>query len=221
MAIAAHLDETPKLTDAPREPRRKLRLEVEGKLASGGATNVQVHNISTTGLLLESAVALAVGERIEVDLPHAGPSRAKVIWSSGKLFGCQFHTPISNAALSAAQLRGASGEGATFAEPAPLPQTESFGLRIQRLRKARKLSLAQVAGQLGVTKPTVWAWEQGKARPIEERIEALAEALGVTSEELQPDRNDSSLQELLARCREQIARAVGGRPEKIRIMIDL
>ena len=94
--------------------------------------------------------------------------------------------------------------------------------RLQRLRKERGLTLAQVAGQLGVSKPTVWAWERGRARPIEERVDALAEALGVTRGELMATGETSlALRELLARSREQIAAAFGTRPENVRIMIEL
>ena len=59
MAVAGHLEETS--GGAAREPRRKLLLEAAGATAAGEATGVLVHNISATGLLLESPVALAVG----------------------------------------------------------------------------------------------------------------------------------------------------------------
>lgn len=226
MAIAAQLEDVDGTAGKPREPRRKLRLEASGALASGTATDVLIHNVSATGLLLESAVSLATGERIEIDLPHAGSAGARVVWTSGNLFGCQFDAPISAAALSAAQLRGTAGEAVEIAAPGTssgdeASAGEAFGVRLQRLRKQQRMTLSQLAGQLGVSKPTVWAWEQGKARPVAGRIEALAQALGVASAELQPGRDDSRLRDLLARSREQIARAVGTSADKVRIMIEL
>lgn len=219
MAIAAQLDEIPEAARKPREPRLALRLEAPGATASGSAASVLVHNISTTGLLLESEMPLVLHERIEIELPQAGATWARIIWVSDRFVGCQFDTAISPATLSAAQLRSAVGQRIEL--PPESMRDEAFGVRLRRLRKERKFTLSQIAEQLGVSKPTVWAWEQGKARPVEARIEGLAEALGVPSAELQPSRTSSELDELLARSREAIARVVGTRPDKVRIMIEL
>ena len=228
MAIAAHLDEAPSpaTIGERRDPRRVLHLEAEGALPSGARTNVRVHNVSTTGLLLESTIRLTIGERIEIDLPHAAATWARVIWTSDDLSGCQFEQPITPAVLSAAQLRSAPEERLDLAERHAVPATdavpgESFGTRLQRLRKERGLTLAQVAGRLGVSKPTVWAWEQGKAKPVEGRMEALAAVYGVHASDLVQSRISPALFELIARSKEQIAEVVGTSPDKIRIMIDL
>jgi transcriptional regulator with XRE-family HTH domain len=221
MAIAAHLDEPPGVAVKTRRVRRKLWLETRGALASGHTTDVLIHNVSATGLLLESPDQLAAGEKIEIDLPHTGATVATVIWTSGQLFGCQFEGPLTDAALSAAQLRSAVGQDVDLGLTNPPGFKESFGVRLQRLRKERGLTLSQVAAKIGVSKPTVWAWEQGKARPIESRIEALAGALGVTRSELLATGKDASLNELLEKTREKIASAFGTDREKVRIMIDL
>jgi transcriptional regulator with XRE-family HTH domain len=221
MVIAGHFEESPKSAGRPRDPRRRLRLEARGVTASGGKADVLVHNVSATGLLLESQVALAVGETIEIDLPHAGATPASVVWTSENLFGCQFAAPISAAALSAAQLRSPGGQLGALAVAGGSRPDESFGIRLRRLRKERALTLGQIAARLGVSKPTVWAWEHGKARPVDTRMEALAQALGVSEIELLPAGDTSGLQDLLVRSREEIARAVGTSPDKIRIMIEL
>ncbi len=221
MSFAAHLEETPKPAGKTREPRRTLRLEALGAVASGVAANVLVHNVSATGLLFESELALAEGERIEIDLPHAGATWARVIWTGGRLVGCQFDAPISAAALSAAQLRSPAGQGVEIGpREEPLPD-ESFGVRLRRLRKEQGLTLAALASQLGVSKPTIWAWEQGKARPVKDRVETLAALLGVPASEVLSGRNTHALRDLLARSREQIASAYGTSPDKVRIMIEL
>jgi DNA-binding transcriptional regulator YiaG len=221
MAIAAHLENLADIAGKARHPRRALRLETHGYAASSGATSVLVHNVSATGLLLESPVALDAGERIDIDLPHAGALPAKVVWTSGQLYGCQFDIPLSAATLSAAQLRSAVERDLGITPRVETLDDEPFGARLQRLRKERKLTLADIAARLGVSKPTVWAWEQGKARPIDSRMDTLAEALGVRRAELMPGELGSSLRELIGRSREQIASAVGVAPDKVRIMIDL
>lgn len=221
MVIAAHFEDVAKPGGAQREPRRRLFLETKGALASGHATDVLVHNVSATGLLLESTKALSLDEVIEIDLPHAGSAQARVVWASGSLFGCQFTAPISPAALSAALLRSIAPPELHFADVGDSGPRESFGARLQRLRKRRGLSMDWVATQLGVSKPTVWAWEQGKAHPVERRLDAIAEVLGVDREELIPNAVYPALAELMARSREQIATALGIAPDKIRIMIEL
>lgn len=219
----------------PRDARRLLRLEAEGTFAGGSAGSVLVHNLSRTGILLETGVALEAGEIIEIQLPEAGQTRARVVWTSDRLYGCAFEARLSDAALSASQLRGSirlspqgASEAATVAVPAIIPAMvpsalggESLGERIYRLRKQKGLTQGELAALLNVSKPTVWAWEQGRAKPIEERMAAIAEALGVDGDELKPDRFAPGMSDVIARCRDQIATVVETTPDKVRIMIEL
>ena len=219
MAYAAHWDET---SADPRRAgaRRTLSLEAEGVTDDGARAEVLVHNLSEGGLLIETAAALEVGEQIDIELPRVGTTPATARWRSGRLFGCEFVAPLPPAALSAAQLRSVPAAAAA-PTPATLPDA-GFAARLQRLRKARGLTLAQVAAALGVSKPTVWAWEQGRSRPVEERIAPLAEALGVGRGELFPESAAASaLDGLLGKVREEIALAAGAAPERVRIMIEL
>ncbi|EIZ81073.1 XRE family transcriptional regulator [Novosphingobium sp. Rr 2-17] len=209
-----------------RAERRRLLLEAQGALESGAQASVMVHNISATGLLIESKVDLEVEEGIELVLPGAVIVRARVVWASGQLFGCAFETPLPRAALSAAELRSAvqveAGLGTSPLSAAPTTVGgESMGERLHRLRKLRGLTQGELASRLGVSKPTVWAWEQDRARPIEDRMEAIAEALEVTAAELRPGRAVPGLAELITRCRGQIATALEVPTEKVRIMVDL
>ena len=219
MAYAAHWEEP--AGDHRREgERRTLRLEAEGVTDAGARAEVVIHNLSENGLLLETAAALAVGEEIDIELPHVGTTPAIARWRSGRLLGCEFVAPLSPAALSAAHLRSVPA-AALGPAPATLPDA-GFAARLQRLRKARGLTLAQVAAALGVSKPTVWAWEQGRSRPVEERIAPLAEALGVPRAELFPQSAAASaLDGLLGKVREEIALAAGAAPDRVRIMIEL
>lgn len=221
MAIQAHWEEAEGATGLAREPRRKLLLETHGELPSGDAAAILVHDISTTGLLVESSLELAMDERISVDLPQIGNVWARVIWSSGKLFGCQFHTPISQAALSAAELRSAVGQHVQVPHARGNVQEISFADRLQRLRKARGISQSYIATRLGVSKPTVWAWEHGKARPAGSRIADLAEVLGVTPNELLSEGQATEVESLIARSRDQIAAAYGTSPDKVKIWVEL
>lgn len=226
MAIAAQLEEAHESGSRRQEGRLRLHLEALGTLPKGNATSVLVHNVSESGLLLESRVALSVGDEIAVDLPHAGICAARVIWASEHLFGCQFDHPISQATLSAAQLRSAvtpvPDPVVVPSAPAALALTpEPLGQRLRKLRLDRGFTLDHLASGLGVSKPTVWAWEQGKARPAAHRLDALAQILGVARTELTATRNMAATDTLVARARSQLAEALGLDPLRIRIMIEL
>jgi DNA-binding transcriptional regulator YiaG len=161
MAFAEHWEDA-SAEQRRDDARRTLRLEAEGVTGDGERAEVLVHNLSEGGLLIETGAALNVGEEIDIELPHVGTTPATARWQSGRLFGCEFMAPLPAAALSAAQLRSVPAGVAAVTTNA-LPDA-GFPQRLQRLRKARGLTLAQVADALGVSKPTVWAWEQGRSR---------------------------------------------------------
>jgi len=235
MAIRAHL-ESPAAAgteDGQRTAaRRALLLETSGFAGAGEAeaaeANVTIHNISEAGLLIETDLTLAEGEALAIDLPHAGVVGAVVVWRSERLHGCAFDAPISGAALAAAQLQGfAPGVPTrpTGRAAAPVPArgaAEGLGTRLNRLRREAGLTLAEVAAMLGVSKPTVWAWEKGKARPLPERLAAIAAALGVDPAQLAPASGPArEVDAVIADCRTRIAEACDIAPEAVRIMIEL
>lgn len=220
MALAGRIDPLP--THGERASRRSLRLEVTGEL-NGSRANVTVHNISASGLLVETAQPLAVGEWFNLTLPEAGTVEAEVIWVSDRLHGCRFAEPVSRAVLSASELRGVvAPPAATEEETAPqAPAGATLGRRIAAARQARGLTLGQVASALGVSRPTVWAWEQDRTRPAPRRMGPLAACLGIAEEALAGDEADSEVHRLVEDARTRIAAAAGTRPERVRILIEL
>jgi PilZ domain len=105
MAILAELYPQKRPTDRRGKRRRRLQLSVRGMTPEGDCAPVVIHDISVTGLLLETSAELLIGETIEVDVPEGGPTSAIVMWNSGRFFGCQFEGRISPASVSAAVLR--------------------------------------------------------------------------------------------------------------------
>jgi hypothetical protein len=106
MSLHAHSAWFETVQDARAGDRRRLHLQVELSTSASGAPAATVRNLSSTGLLIETATPLAVGETIEVDLPRAGNRSAEVVWSSDQLYGCRFTQVITEGAISAALLRG-------------------------------------------------------------------------------------------------------------------
>ena len=96
--------------------RRSLKLAARSHLPAAGELAVVIHNISRTGLLIEAPErTLAVGDSLFIDVPEEGASESKVVWQSGRFFGCEFRAVISQAAVSAALLQSeplATGHGA-------------------------------------------------------------------------------------------------------------
>lgn len=101
MKIAARLE---RFEQHERRSKRRRRLRLGTNIKSTGE-NVSIHDISSTGMLIETGVRLKPLDALEVDLPENGPTEALVMWSSGRFFGCEFKQPLSKAAISAAFLR--------------------------------------------------------------------------------------------------------------------
>lgn len=241
MSIAGHLEQRRRAVESRVGPRRKLRLAAPGASGSGAAMNVVVHDLSETGLLLQTSGQLSVGERIEVVLPHAGPTEAKVVWASNEFFGCKFEKRISRATLSASQLLSGPPVAAAEdgAQPAGEPAgEESFGTRLRRLRKERGISLIGLARLVSVSKPTVWKWERDDVRPRQKSVQALAVALGASERELlfgetsaarrsadehsrAAEGEPPALGELVRSCKERIAEAAGTSSENVSITIQI
>jgi hypothetical protein len=105
MSLLAHLEPSDSTASRRSAARRTLRLQALGATASQPDAQVVIHDLSLTGLLIETSAGLAAGERIDVEIPEAGPTEAKVVWNSGRFYGCKFRRPIPPAALSSAILR--------------------------------------------------------------------------------------------------------------------
>lgn len=109
--------------------RRVLRLEVHAATPNGTG-GIQIHNLSRTGMLAESAADVSVGSRFEVELPGGAHHGAEVVWRDAELFGCRFTKPLSQATLSAALLRAAP-----LAAPAIEPRAVIVDDRFAKLRE--------------------------------------------------------------------------------------
>jgi hypothetical protein len=108
MALLAQIERVGRVSNARSANRRKLSLAAHGATAAQMFATVVIHDLSETGVLIETNEKLVTGERLEIDIPEAGAPAAAVMWSSGRYFGCQFDQRLSKAAVSAALLRSAA-----------------------------------------------------------------------------------------------------------------
>ena len=101
MPVLAQLQPLNESSDERRRTPRLL-LKLGAQVGSGAAA--VVHDISTEGLLFETASDLR-SDRVQVQLPEVEPAHARIVWNHGRFYGCEFEQPIPNASVSAALLR--------------------------------------------------------------------------------------------------------------------
>ncbi len=122
------------LTTASSDPRgavrRTLRLQVNAQL-SGNAVEAEIRNLSEKGLLVETAVELVLGEILHLDLPEAGTIDAAVVWSRGRLFGCEFKAALPKHIVSAALLRSPDERFGKSADASGMHVSPSEGVPFQ------------------------------------------------------------------------------------------
>lgn len=122
MAWAAKLriDETTGRAGADGRDAARHKLFLDARASAGSqAAEILIHNLSSTGILLETTIDLAGNAGIDVDIPEVGTVHAGIVWQSETFYGCQFERPLSRAAVSAALLRSPSEWAAN--DPLPLP----------------------------------------------------------------------------------------------------
>jgi hypothetical protein len=108
MALLAKIERGARVSNSRTASRRKLSLVARGVTAAQEFATVVIHDLSETGVLIETKVELATGEPLEIDIQEAGTVAATVVWSSGQFFGCQFERRLPKAAVSASILRNAA-----------------------------------------------------------------------------------------------------------------
>ena len=114
--LVARLSSAPRSANRRGAVRRTLKLQVDSA-DEGSGIRVLIHNISEGGMLIETAARLSVGETLDLDLPNAGSTEARIVRSGGRYFGCRFVNEISKGSVSAALLRS-PGHEASRSEPA-------------------------------------------------------------------------------------------------------
>lgn len=217
--------------------RRKLHLQSKLISGAGLGTSVEVLDLSLTGMLLKSGNRLGLGEKILVQFDPAEQRAASIVWSSDQLYGCRFDQPLSKGQLSAALLRSTSAPPPLLS-PGPQFGPNGDGIansELARRRKANGMTQSDLASRLGVSKTTVWKWENGAATPRRLMAARLAQLLSdeqpasdlsrVNAEVRSGQREDgpqgADLEAIVSRCKETIAHAVGTSIDRITIQIQI
>ncbi|MEM7666585.1 MAG: PilZ domain-containing protein [Pseudomonadota bacterium] len=67
-----------------------------------------IHDLSETGLRLETASGLDLGDTLIIELPLSHKEEACIVWNKANTYGCEFLKPVSKATVSAAYLSSLS-----------------------------------------------------------------------------------------------------------------
>lgn len=105
MSLLARFEQTGEGGERRASDRRALRLAITASLPESPQSAVTIHDLSVSGMLIESSAPLAEGERFQVFLPLIGGVDATVVWNSGNFYGCQFGELVPQSAVSAALLK--------------------------------------------------------------------------------------------------------------------
>ncbi len=219
--------------------RNDLRLLAEVALQQGPRGDIRIENISSSGLLLNTPLDLAPGEIVTVYLPNMEERVAEVVWSSENFHGCRFADPLDESMLEAIRQRNeafkSSLSGVLLSDDSnATAKGESFGDRLTRLRKAADMKQIQLAEVVGVSKTTVWKWENDVVRPRNSAVRKLAAIFKTTEMVLlfgseaqeatipgASGEKQGDLQLVIVACKQSIARAAGTSEDRISITIAL
>ncbi len=118
--------------DARSSSRHIVRFSSSAVSASD-ETRVLIHDLSQTGLRLETFNGLDLGETLIVELPYVGQIEARIVRRDKSIRGAEFLTPISKAAVSAALLRSR-----------PIPPVEGDDASVEEISLGKDPSIDEI-----------------------------------------------------------------------------
>jgi transcriptional regulator with XRE-family HTH domain len=198
--------------------RKTLRLIVASPRANSEATEVLIHDLSATGLLIESSAALKIGQKIAVDLRRAGLREARVAWSTARFYGCTFVERLPPAAISVALRRALSDRSAAQVNDNVAMETLR---RLAALREERELTVKQLAKRLRVSRQTLWYWETGQRVPRRQMLMRIVRELGLDDAQLgASSKPGEPALGAVKKCKEELAAHYGVSIEKVKIIVE-
>ena len=74
--------------------RADVRIEAEIREAGGGKFKIDVLDLSVTGFRMHSLTFINPESRVYLTMPGMAPLAAKVAWTKGDYYGCEFDNPL-------------------------------------------------------------------------------------------------------------------------------
>lgn len=188
---------------------------------------VKVHLATPSGLIIEADRPATAHDHLEVAFSADVRVAARVLWTSGNLFGCEFENAIPATQASASRHDGElppenfrrRRTDAALANSAG----ETLGTRMRNLRSQRGMTQDDVAVSLSVSVASVSHWEADRSFPKRGRLADLARLFAVPAADLASFYVDVKIVEefdKLASVRMEIATILGVEAAQIRIMVE-
>lgn len=146
MPKLAYLENQATLPEARCPKRKILRLDAEGATVSPALTEVVIHHISRSGLLVESGVPVVNGEELDVIIPQFEAVQASVVWNGGPYFVCKFvgQLPTATVPLTPGEAP-AMDKGSPEAMSQAAFQLTALSMAVQRLNRVLDRAIDQLA----------------------------------------------------------------------------
>lgn len=172
-------------------------------------------------IVIEHNGDLQAGTPAKVEVKHDVVVDAIVMWTAEGLCGLRVLGQEGSASAEGF-VPNALSDGQHLQPVEIFEPPEPIGARICRVRRERGLTQDELATAIGVSKPTVWKWEQGQNKSKGEMLERISKALATpVSEFTRPQGMLRSGVDVIKGCRFYIARACNVPPASVRISIEV
>ncbi|MBE1526390.1 transcriptional regulator with XRE-family HTH domain [Sphingopyxis sp. OAS728] len=223
MALAAHLE----YYESAHGERARLWLQEQPLTADLPGVLVKIHLATPSGLIIETDRPAAADEPLEIAFSPDVRIGARILWASGKLFGCEFENEAADRVTTAPR-RDEDHPPENFRRrrtDTALANSagETLGGRMRHLRFQRGMMQDDVAASLGVSVASVSHWESDRSFPKRGRLVDLAQLFGVPAADLASFYTETKIVEeidRLAVVRSEIATILGVEAAQIKILVE-
>lgn len=223
MALDAHLE----FFESAHGERVRLRLHEQLYAEEVSGVLVKVHLATPSGLIIEADRPATADGHLEVAFAPDVRVVARIVWTSGNLFGCEFENAIPATLASASphdeELPPENFRRRRTDRALANSAGETLGARMRNLRSQRGMTQDDVAASLSVSVASVSHWEADRSFPKRGRLADLAKLFAVPAADLASFYvNTKIVEELdrLASVRTEIAAILGVEAAQIRILVE-
>jgi hypothetical protein len=155
MSLLAIFEETGERDERRARNRRTLRLTAIANLSESRQSAATIHDLSESGMLLETSTSLGPGEQFQIILPLAGPVDTVVVWNSGHFYGCQFGEAVPTAAVSAALLKSVppDTDPASITGDDPLSQLRDLNNQVEQIGRQLDGAIEELESERNASRP--------------------------------------------------------------------
>ena len=223
MVLTAHLE----YYESAHGERMLLTLHEQSDAEDLPGELAKIHLATPSGLIIEADRPATADDHLEVEFSPDVRVTARVLWKSGKLFGCEFENlttdTVSTAPLHDEELPPQNFRRRRNDTALSNSAGETLGSKMRSLRSQHGMMQDDIAASLGVSVASVSNWETDRSFPKRGRLVDLAKLLGVPAGDLASFYVEEQIineQDKLASVRTEIATILGVETAQIKILVE-